>query len=207
MNFFILGFFLVWKLFIWSSNINDSLAGYSIISCMFLAFFFFLLRFYLFIRRERGREGEREGEKHQCVAAFCTPPTGDLACNPGMYPDWESNWPPFGSQAGTQSTETHQPRLVRFIILPLFHPQKQGCLKNCPIRLSKNNSSDLHDIFHLITASSLKRGNCIYDFSYLCIFTWLKKGCSIGRVAPLTGASTQYANVAVSVPGQSTYKN
>ena len=27
-----------------------------------------------------------------------TPPTGDLACNPGMFPDWESNWRPFGSQ-------------------------------------------------------------------------------------------------------------
>ena len=28
----------------------------------------------LFIFRERGREGEREGEKHQCVVAFCMPP-------------------------------------------------------------------------------------------------------------------------------------
>ena len=25
-------------------------------------------------------------------------PTGDLARNPGMCPDWESNWQPFGSQ-------------------------------------------------------------------------------------------------------------
>ena len=41
--------------------------------------------------RERGREGEREGEKHQHVVASHTPPTGDLACNPGMCPDWESN--------------------------------------------------------------------------------------------------------------------
>ena len=44
---------------------------------------------YLFF--ERGREGEREREKHQCVVASCTPPTGDLACSPGMCPDWESN--------------------------------------------------------------------------------------------------------------------
>ena len=36
-------------------------------------------------------------------------PTGDLACNPGTCPDWESNQWPFGSQAGTQSTEPHQP--------------------------------------------------------------------------------------------------
>ena len=51
----------------------------------------FFKRFYLFIFRERGREGEREGEKHQCVVAFHVPPTGDSACNPGMCPDRESN--------------------------------------------------------------------------------------------------------------------
>ena len=45
-----------------------------------------------------GREGEIEGEKHQCVvASHVRPPpnppwTGDLACNPGMCPDWELNW-------------------------------------------------------------------------------------------------------------------
>ena len=38
-----------------------------------------------------------------------TPPTGDLACNPGMCPDWESNWQPFDLQVHTQSTEQHQP--------------------------------------------------------------------------------------------------
>ena len=41
-----------------------------------------------FIFRERGREVEREGEKHQCVVA----PTGDLAHIPGICPDWELNW-------------------------------------------------------------------------------------------------------------------
>ena len=56
-----------------------------------------------------GKEEEREGEKHQCVVASCVPPTGDLACNPGMCPDWELNWRPFGSRAHTQSTEPHQP--------------------------------------------------------------------------------------------------
>ena len=29
-----------------------------------------------------------------------------------MCPDWELNWQPFGSQAGTQFTEPHQPGLV-----------------------------------------------------------------------------------------------
>ena len=54
---------------------------------------------YLFL--ERGREGKREGEEHQCVIAFHVSPTGDLASNPGMCPDWKSNQGPFGSQAGS----------------------------------------------------------------------------------------------------------
>ena len=41
-------------------------------------------RFYLFL--ERGREGEREREKHQRVVASHMPPTGDLAGNLGMCP-------------------------------------------------------------------------------------------------------------------------
>ncbi|KAF6109587.1 hypothetical protein HJG60_010847 [Phyllostomus discolor] len=40
---------------------------------------------------ERVREGETEGEKYQCVLASRTPPAGDLACNPGVCPDWELN--------------------------------------------------------------------------------------------------------------------
>ena len=63
----------------------------------------------LFIFRQRGREREREGEKHPCVIASCTPPTGGLAHNPGICPDWESNQEPFGSQASVQSTVPHQP--------------------------------------------------------------------------------------------------
>ena len=67
--------------------------------------FFFFLRFYLFL--DRGREGET----HQCVVASHTPTTGDLAHNPGMYPDWELNQQPFGSQADAHSAEPHQPGL------------------------------------------------------------------------------------------------
>ena len=51
----------------------------------------FLKIIYLFIFRQREREGERQGDKHQCVVASCAPPTGDLACNPGMCPYGESN--------------------------------------------------------------------------------------------------------------------
>ena len=78
------------------------------------------LTFYLFFKGlidlERGRERERQGEEHQHVVAPHAPPTGDLVCNPGMCPDWESNTPPFRSQAGTQATEPHQPG-AKFYIL------------------------------------------------------------------------------------------
>ena len=50
------------------------------------------LKDFIYLFLEKGREGEREGEKHQCVVASHVPPTGDLACNPGMCPDWEWNW-------------------------------------------------------------------------------------------------------------------
>ena len=76
----------------------------------FLKIYLFFKRFYLFFRG-RGREGEREGVKHQCVVAPCTPPIGDLARNPGMCPDWVSNQKPFGSQARAQSAKLHQPGL------------------------------------------------------------------------------------------------
>ena len=66
----------------------------------------------VFIFRERGREGEREGEKHWCVVASRAPLIGDQACNPGMCPDWESNQRSFGLQASTWSTEPHQPWVI-----------------------------------------------------------------------------------------------
>ena len=45
---------------------------------------FFLKIFIYLLFRERGREGERDGEKHQCGVASHMPHTGDLAHNPGM---------------------------------------------------------------------------------------------------------------------------
>ena len=58
----------------------------------------FFKRFYLFRFRDRGREGARNGEKHPSVACQALP-TGDLAHNPGMCPDGESNLQPFGLQS------------------------------------------------------------------------------------------------------------
>ena len=41
-----------------------------------------------------GKEGKREGEKHHCVVSSYAP-SGDLAHNPGMCPDWESTGDPL----------------------------------------------------------------------------------------------------------------
>ena len=66
-----------------------------------LAYLFFLFSFssfstsffkdfiYLFLETGKGRRKRRE--KHQCVVASGVPPTGHLACNPGMWPNWELN--------------------------------------------------------------------------------------------------------------------
>ena len=51
-------------------------------------FFFFKKNIYLFLQRREERE------KLQCVVASHMSPTGDLAQNPSMCPDWELNgWP------------------------------------------------------------------------------------------------------------------
>ena len=74
-----------------------------------ISFFLFLfLRFHLFIYFFRAGKGRRKVEKHQCVVASCMSPTGELAHNPGMCPDWELNLRPFGMKASAQSTEPHQ---------------------------------------------------------------------------------------------------
>ena len=52
----------------------------------------FFLRFYLFIFTGTGREGERAGEKYQCVIVSHTPQSRELARNPGtVLRDQESN--------------------------------------------------------------------------------------------------------------------
>ena len=75
---------------------------------MFIVFKYFL-RFYLFMERGEGRDKERE--RYISSVASHRSPSGDKAHNPSKCPDWELNQWPFISQAGTQSTEPHQPGL------------------------------------------------------------------------------------------------
>ena len=78
---------------------------------------------YLFIFRERGREGERGGVKHQYVVPSHAPPTRDMACNPGMCPDWELNRQPRGSQSGTKSADPYQPgqHILKYFKMKAIH--------------------------------------------------------------------------------------
>ena len=100
-----------------------------------------LVKKILFIFRE-AREGEREGEKHQSMVASHAPHTGDLACIPGMCPDWELNQRPFGSQAHTQSTELHQPRQFFFFLRKLPHTW-QTCITDLFLKQLLAKETDL----------------------------------------------------------------
>lgn len=56
-------------------------------------FLIFFLSFGFFFERERKRKAERERyidvRMEQPLAASYTPPVGDQAYNPGLYPNWE----------------------------------------------------------------------------------------------------------------------
>ena len=71
-----------------------------------LDFSFFSDFVYLF--PEVGEEKERQRSINVWMP-LPHPPSGELACNSGMCPDWESNPQSFGSQARAQSTKLHQP--------------------------------------------------------------------------------------------------
>ena len=88
-----------------------------------ILFIFIILFFkrFIYLLLERGEGREKEGEKHPCVVASHMPPTGDLACNPGTCPHWESNRQYFGSQAGTQS-----PGLFFFLFLNFRARGREG---------------------------------------------------------------------------------
>ena len=88
--------------------------GFSIflLFCGLYFHFLFLFKvFYLFIFRQRGREGKTEGEKHQCVVASCTPSTG--------------TWPT--TQADALSGNWTGGPLVRWPALNPRSHSSQGC--------------------------------------------------------------------------------
>ena len=131
----------------------------------------FLKRFIIYyLLLERGREGEREGEKHQCVVATRTPPAGDLACNPGICPDWELNWWPFGSQTCTQSTERYHSGLVYVIFiwqLFLF----SGAVKGIILLLLLWLYFLIHYYCNIRKSLSFNEFDTVTDAFYFCIWS------------------------------------
>ena len=90
----------------WRSVYSIPLPIFLIVFLSDLSFAIYLLFIYFFREGKGGRKRRRETSMCGCLLR---PPTGDLAHNAGMCPDWESNQRPFGSEAGSQSTEPHQP--------------------------------------------------------------------------------------------------
>ena len=103
---------------------------------------------YLFLER-----GEGDREKHCCVretVASHMPLTRDLACNPGMCPNWESNQQPFSLQSSAQSTEPHQPGLINILLKYTSYSAKWN-------KDQKNHLSRLqYHIFYLYLINKLK---------------------------------------------------
>ena len=81
------------------------------------SFLFFLFKkiFYLFIFRERRREGEREGEKHQCVVASPVPSTGG--------PTW-----PATQACALTGKRTGDPLVFGLVLHPLNHASQGSFL-------------------------------------------------------------------------------
>ena len=81
------------------------------------------LRFYLFIFRERGREGEREGEKYQCVFTshgFPHPPPGTRPATQACVPIGNRTSDPLVLRpALNPPSHTSQVRLYQFLFLPI----------------------------------------------------------------------------------------
>ena len=101
---------------------------------------------YLVVERGKGRK--KRGRETSICGCLLHAPTGDLACNPGMCPDWEWYRRPFASQAGTQSTELHQPGLI-FIFLILY---KNAFFQGCTLEFTK-------DFIYAISLSTQQPGS------------------------------------------------
>ena len=125
-------------------------------------FFFFFKRFYLFIFRERGKEGEREGGKHQVQLLLAQPPQGTWPVTQAYACAWNPR--PPGSQTSTQSNEPHQPGL--FVLLNL--------LTSSPISLhplpSGNHQNTLH-IHESVSVVLVSLVCCVFYIIIIIIFS------------------------------------
>ena len=68
-----------------------------------------LLKNILFLFRERGREGEREGERNQCVVASCAPPLGTWPATQECALTGSRTGDPLVCRLALNPLEPHQP--------------------------------------------------------------------------------------------------
>ena len=103
--------------------------------------------------------GGRKRERNITVwLLFKHPPTrgvgwgGDQAHNPGLCPDWESSRRPFGSQAGTQSSEPHQPGPINpfYNLVSLWYLGPQRKFRNSSISTILPSISAIYLLIYLI---------------------------------------------------------
>ena len=89
-------------------------------------FSWYFFKDFIYLFSETGELGETETremlmwEMHPSISCLFNTPTRDLACNPGLCPDWESNWQPFDLQDNAQPNEPHQSELTLLVSLYLL---------------------------------------------------------------------------------------
>ena len=99
-------------------NLKNYLVNLHVVICIYTLLCFFK-RFDLLIFRERGRERERKGEKHQCLVVPRVPPHQGVGLQPRQVLWPGINQRPFVLHSGVCSTEQHQPGLTLFLELIL----------------------------------------------------------------------------------------
>ena len=89
----------------WASLVLSLISKYTYV--------FFTILFIYFLERGEGREKERERNINVWLP-LTYPLLGTWPTTQACTLDWESNWQPFGSQAGIQPTQPHQPGLYLY---------------------------------------------------------------------------------------------
>ena len=122
-----------------------------------------------------------------CGCLSCVPPTGDLACNPGMCPDWELNGRPYGLQASAQFTEPNQSGLQTtfynifvlflFVTTGLLQPKPLGYTCLSCFRLLSFTSSHAPCLLH---PNKMKIQFLILSFPPLIPLFWIFLKYAIG---------------------------
>ena len=118
------------------------------------------------MRGEGTRERERNinvQEKHGLVTSP-TPPTGDLACNPGMCHDWGLNWRPFGSWAMLSPLSHTSQDMNHLILIPhtLIYAKEHKEITPCSV-IFVQLSSNFPTLFHICKLLTKASGNSFYQ--------------------------------------------